>query len=170
MRTSPSSVSGKLIAHRTSRSSPIAPSSTSSTSRFVCGWWRHMKPSISKRPARSAASKASSTRSAPTVERLLAEHVLARLERADRPLDVERVRQPDVDGLDLRIREQRLVAAVGAVDPALARVRVGTVLVAARDCRDAHPIREAAPARTALLMRAVESRPQTTGSSRESVS
>ena len=47
-------------------------------------------------------------------ERLLAEHVLARLERADGPLGVERVRQGIVDGLDLGIREERLVRFVDA--------------------------------------------------------
>ena len=39
-------------------------------------------------------------------ERLLAEHVLAGLERFDRPLGVQRVRQRDVDRLDLGIGEQ----------------------------------------------------------------
>src|SRR5207302_885169 len=43
-------------------------------------------------------------------ERLLAQHVLARLERADRPRHVERVRQRDVDGLNARVLEERLVA------------------------------------------------------------
>src|SRR5947209_1093116 len=66
-------------------------------------------------------------------ERLLAQHVLARLERADRPRHVERVRQRDVDGLDVRVLEERLVATVRALDPPLARVRVGAGLVAARD-------------------------------------
>ena len=31
------------------------------SSRFDCGWWRHMNASISSRPARSAASNARST-------------------------------------------------------------------------------------------------------------
>ncbi len=66
--------------------------------------------------------------------RLLAEHVLARLERLDRPLAVHRVRQGDVDRLDLVVGEQRLVRAVGAWDLPFLRVRVGARLVAARDC------------------------------------
>ncbi len=66
-------------------------------------------------------------------ERLLAEHVLAGLERLDRPLDVHRVRQRDVDGLDVGIGEQGLVRAVRARNLPLARVRVGPRLVAARD-------------------------------------
>ena len=65
--------------------------------------------------------------------RLLAEHVLARLERADRPLAVERVREGDVDGLDVRVVEQRLVAAVRALDAPLPRVLLGAGGVAARD-------------------------------------
>ncbi len=55
------SASEKLNAARTSRSSPIAPPSTSSVSRFVCGLWRHMNASIRMRPALAAASKARST-------------------------------------------------------------------------------------------------------------
>ena len=62
--------------------------------------------------------------------RLLAEHVLAGLERADRPLAVQPVRQRDVDRVDRRVGEQRLVAAVGGRDAVLARVRVGPRLVA----------------------------------------
>jgi hypothetical protein len=45
-------------AARTSRSSPTAPSASSERSRRACGWWRHMNPSASTRPARSAASNA----------------------------------------------------------------------------------------------------------------
>ena len=64
-------------------------------------------------------------------EWLLAEHVLAGLERLDRPLGVQRVRQRDVDRLDLGIGEQVLVRAVGARDLPLAGVRLGPGLVAA---------------------------------------
>jgi len=66
-------------------------------------------------------------------ERLLAEHVLAGLERADRPLDVHRVREGDVQRLDLRVFEQLFVGSVGALDPPFLRVVVGTFLSAARD-------------------------------------
>jgi hypothetical protein len=65
-------------------------------------------------------------------ERLLAEHVLAHLERADRPVDVHGVRQRDVDGLDLRVREQLLVAAVRPLDPSLPRVGLRAADVATR--------------------------------------
>src|SRR5439155_3338509 len=65
--------------------------------------------------------------------RLLAEHVLAGLDGADRPFTMEVVRQRDVDGLDLVVREQRLVRAVGARDLPFARVLLGARLVAAGD-------------------------------------
>ena len=64
-------------------------------------------------------------------ERLLAEHVLAGLERFDRPLGVQRVRQRDVDRLDLGVGEQVLVRAVGARNLPLARVGLGPGPVAA---------------------------------------
>jgi hypothetical protein len=59
--------------------------------------------------------------------------VLARLERADRPRDVERVRERDVDGLDVSVLEQCVVAPVGALDLPLARVRLRAGGLAARD-------------------------------------
>ena len=49
-------------------------------------------------------------------DRLLAQDVLARPDRGERPLQVEVVRQRDVDGVDPGIREQRLVRIVGARD------------------------------------------------------
>ena len=52
-------------------------------------------------------------------QRLLAQDVLARLERPDRPLDVLPVGQRDVDGLDVGVLEEPVVAAVGALDPVL---------------------------------------------------
>jgi hypothetical protein len=66
-------------------------------------------------------------------QRLLAEHVLAGFERPDRPLDVERVGERDVHGLDVLVRKQSLVAAVGALDPALPRVRLSAAAIAAGD-------------------------------------
>ncbi len=51
----------KLNAARIIRTRPTAPSLTSSDSRFVCGLWRYMNASISRRPARSAASNAACT-------------------------------------------------------------------------------------------------------------
>src|SRR4051812_47924857 len=56
-------------------------------------------------------------------QRLLAQHVLAGLERPDRPRHVQRVGQRVVDGIDLRVGQQRLVGAVHARDPVLGRVR-----------------------------------------------
>jgi hypothetical protein len=74
------------------------------------------------------------------VERLLAEDVLAGLERPDRPLDVQRVRQRDVDGLDVVVGEERLVAPVCALDPLLARIGLRARLVAARHGDDLDPV------------------------------
>ena len=47
-------------------------------------------------------------------QRLLAQDVLAGPGRGDRPLGVEVVGQRDVDGVDVRVGEERLVRAVGA--------------------------------------------------------
>jgi hypothetical protein len=66
-------------------------------------------------------------------EGLLAEDVLARLERSLRPFGVQSVRQGDVDGVDVGVLEQRPVVAVRARDAVLARVRVGAGCVAARN-------------------------------------
>src|SRR5581483_5113398 len=93
-------------------------------------------------------------------QRLLAEHVLAGLERPDRPLAVERVRQRDVDRLDVRILEQRLVRAVGALDPPLARECLRPPPLAARD-RDQVDLRRRLRSRNELpFMSAVETMPQ----------
>ena len=89
---------------------------TSSASRAVCGLCRYMNASLSSRPVRSAASNAATTSSGVPAERLLAEDVLARLDGLDRPLAVERVRERDVDGVDVRVLEERLVGAVRARD------------------------------------------------------
>jgi hypothetical protein len=75
------------------------------------------------------------------VHRLLAEDVLAGLERADRPPDVQRVRQRVVDHLDLVVLEQRLVAAVRTRETVLLRVFVGARLVAAGDGDDLRRVR-----------------------------
>ena len=72
------------------------------------------------------------------VERLLAEHVLARLECPDRPLDVERVRQRDVDRIHARVREQGVVGALRALDPVLGRV--GLPRFARGPARDRHGV------------------------------
>jgi len=56
--------------------------------------------------------------------RLLYEHVLARGERGERPLVVQPVREPDVDGVDPLVGEQRLVRAVRPLDAVLGGVRL----------------------------------------------
>jgi hypothetical protein len=77
--------------------------------------------------------------------------VLARLERADRPLDVQRVGQRDVDGVDLVVGEERLVAAVRPLDAVLARVGLRPVLVAARDRDDPDPVARAGQAGVGVM-------------------
>ena len=54
--------------------------------------------------------------------RLLAEHMLAGGERPQRPFVVERVRQGDVDRVELGVCEQVVVAAMGPGDPMFPRV------------------------------------------------
>jgi hypothetical protein len=51
---------------------------------------------------------------------LLTQDVLARLHRADAPFQVQIVRQRDVDRVDLRIGEQRLIACMGPAPGKLA--------------------------------------------------
>ena len=62
----------------------------------------------------------------PTRERLLAEHVLPRLEGPQRPLHVQRVRKRDVDRIHVRVSEQRVIAPVRALDAMLAGIRLRT--------------------------------------------
>jgi hypothetical protein len=74
-------------------------------------------------------------------EGLLAEHVLARLERRDGPLGVEVVGQGNIDGLDLGIGDE---LGVGAVAPGYAESRGGLFgpgRAAARDRDDARLVR-----------------------------
>ena len=82
---------------------------------------------------RSAASNAAATSAGWRDERLLAQHVLARLERADRPFAVHRVRQRDVHRFDLRVGEESVVGTERARDLPFPRILVGTRLVSARD-------------------------------------
>ena len=71
--------------------------------------------------------------------RLLAEDVLAGGERPQRPLVVQLVGQRDVDGVDIAIGQQRLVAPVRPVHPQLARLRLRTGELAAGDRDHAYP-------------------------------
>ena len=64
-------------------------------------------------------------------ERLLAEDVLARLGRADRPFGVEAVRGGDVDDLHIGIREERVVRCVTPRDRELVAELVGALFIAA---------------------------------------
>ncbi len=66
--------------------------------------------------------------------------MLTRLEGADRPLDVERVRQRDVDGLDVGILEEFLVAAIGSLETLLACVRLRPNPVTTPDRDDLHAV------------------------------
>jgi hypothetical protein len=65
--------------------------------------------------------------------RLLAQDVLARPEGTNRPFDVERVRERDVDHLESGIGEQLLVRAVRLRDVVVSRVRHGARELAAGD-------------------------------------
>ena len=69
-------------------------------------------------------------------QRLLAEHVLAGLERANRPFDVQPVRERDVHGLELGVVEEGFVARVCARNALLGRVRVRPALRPARDGKE----------------------------------
>src|SRR5215211_1309772 len=73
-------------------------------------------------------------------ERLLAQHVFPGLERAQRPLDVHRVRQWDVDRLDVGIGKQRVVACVRALDLVVAGVGLRAGGVSARHGDHVGPI------------------------------
>jgi hypothetical protein len=66
-------------------------------------------------------------------EGFLAEHVLSRLQRADRPLAVQAVRERIVDRVDRRIVEQRLIARVGLVEAVLDLKPSGALRLAGGD-------------------------------------
>src|SRR5262249_29588343 len=73
--------------------------------------------------------------------RLLAEDVLPALDRADRPLAVHRVRERDVDRLDVGVIEQRLVGTVRPLDAPLAPLALRAAPVATRDCEQVDLVR-----------------------------
>ena len=128
--------------------------------RFVCGLWRYMNASVSRRPAALGRVERLLDVGRVPAQRLLAEDVLARLERPDRPLAVHRVRERDVDGVDVGVLEQRLVGAVRPLDaPTRARTRRpcpgrGSRRRSARPCPT-----PCAPGITFRLMSAVETMP-----------
>ena len=69
-------------------------------------------------------------------QRLLAKHVLAGLECADSPLNVHRVGERDVDGVDVRIGQQRVISAVCALDAVLGGVALGGLALPAGNGED----------------------------------
>ena len=68
-------------------------------------------------------------------QRLLAQDVLAGPRRGDRPFGVEVVRQRDVDGVDVRVGEQRLVRPVDRGMPSRRGRLAGPARLARRDAR-----------------------------------
>jgi hypothetical protein len=67
-------------------------------------------------------------------ERLLDQHVLARSQREDRVVVVHRVRRRNVDHVDVRIGDKRLVAGMRVRDAELVRETVRGSLAARPDC------------------------------------
>ena len=119
-----------------------------------------MNASVRRRPVRSAASNAASTSSGRRLNGFSQMTCLPASTRADRPLAVHRVRERDVDGVDVGVLEQRLVRAVRALDLPLSsrtprRARWSRLATATSSTfSDA-----CAPGITFRLMSAVERRP-----------
>lgn len=67
--------------------------------------------------------------------RLLAQHMLARLRRPDRPFHMKMIRKRNIDGVDARIGEQLLVAAVRLRNVELPGRLLRSEQLAASDCR-----------------------------------
>ena len=70
--------------------------------------------------------------------RLLAEHVLAGCDRAQRPFVVQLVGQRDVHGIDAGVGEQRVLAAVCPCHSQLERLGLGARELATGDRHHAH--------------------------------
>jgi hypothetical protein len=71
---------------------------------------------------------------------LFAEHMLTRVERAQRPFDVQGVRQRQIHGVNRRIAQQRFVRVVSNRDLPLGRIRAHPPRITAGDsghCRTA---------------------------------
>ena len=92
--------------------SPISPRAITPWIAATCGRWRVHIASMTKTPAARAASKHLGRLGLVDRERLLDQHVLARGDRQQRVVVVLRVRARHVDGLHVRVGDQRLVAAV----------------------------------------------------------
>src|SRR5665811_862935 len=72
----------------------------------------------------------------PAAVRLLAQHVLAGLERPKSPRVMQAIRQGHVDGIDSIVGEEIVIAAVRLSYPPSRRERFGATCVAARDGDD----------------------------------
>ena len=126
-----SASSAKVNPDTTARGVPIAPSLTSEVTRAVSGSWRYMKPSSTTNRAAAAAAAIRSTSCRIECQRLFAEHVLARCDRGKRPRDVIGIGERNVNRVDARIVEQRLVSGDRARDRPFARVGFGARALAA---------------------------------------
>ena len=160
------SSAAKLNAARISRTPPDrAVARPARRARRVCGLWRYMNASISSRPSRSATSKARSHVGRAAAQRLLAQHVLAGLERADASTRraaswAARCRRPRSRGRRAAPRSRRRRASIPLLARRSARARARSRLATARistsgDWR--------APARNWRLICAVEMMPHSHG-------
>src|SRR5262245_9043307 len=70
-------------------------------------------------------------------DRLFAEDVLARLERANRPRYVQVIGERNVDGIDVAIGEEFLIRTVGLLDAELSGHTLSASQIARGDGRDA---------------------------------
>ena len=117
MRTLVWSTSGKLK-RRVDRAQPADPARLDELARERGLWVVPVHERLGQHQSRRVGGVEGllDLRRAPRVG-LLAEHVLAGRERLHRPRVMQAVRQRDVDAVDLRILEQRLVAPVRALEP-----------------------------------------------------
>ena len=98
-----------------SRRAPRRPGSAGSTSNF--GRNNVQSASMQNTPAPAASSAMLARLGGVQCQRLLHQHVLARLERQPGAGEVRGVRGGDVDDVDVRVGDELLVAAVGASMP-----------------------------------------------------
>ena len=112
-------------AHRAQ--APDAALATMSATCSVSGWWRYMNASATTTPAQRGRVGHPVDVRGHQRHRLLAQHVFAGGNRAERPLHVQVIGQRDVDGVDRRVRQHRVVAAVGGPDLPLGGVAGGAL-------------------------------------------